>query len=103
MTPRSAQDFYVGFAHEVLSPTGTAVGFTAATYAPADNVTAQLAVCTVETQAIRYWTDGQDPTASEGIMVAAGGSFVIGGRGDIKGFRAIAVTGSPKIMVQFKR
>ncbi len=103
MTPRSFQDFYGGFAHEVLSPTGTAVGFTAATYAPADSVSAQVAVCSVETQAIRYWTDGSDPTTSEGIQVAAGGSFTIGGKADIKGFRAIAVTGSPKIMVQFKR
>jgi hypothetical protein len=96
------------FAHEILSPTGTVIGFTVATYKEAlgtgiTPLTARRARCTVETQSIRYWEDGTDPTTSEGHLVASGGSFIVEGSDAIRKFRVIAVTGSPKIHVSFGR
>jgi hypothetical protein len=92
------------FDHETLSPSGVAIGFTSSKIVPAGNVpSASRAKCTVETQSIRYWEDGGTPTTTEGILVAAGGTFTVYGRDSVKKCRIIAVTGSPKVQCEFGR
>lgn len=98
------------FDHEEIDLSGSTVqGLTATKYAPVAVApalpapSARLAVISVETANIRYWTDGTDPTSSVGLLVAAGSTITLFGRKDIKGFRAVPVSGSPKLMVQYKR
>ncbi len=103
MDPRTSLSEFKSFAHEVLTGTGSSQPLTASVYAPsALGLTARLAVISVDTANIRYWTDGGDPTATDGIQVVAGTSISLVGMADIKGFRFIAVSGSPKVQIQYK-
>lgn len=101
MYGNSQTDVFDHFAHEILSLSGsTVLAFTPATYG-GDGAGCRVAVCYVETANIRYWLDGTDPSTTEGIVVTAGTTFVIAGRYNIKKFKAIAVSGSPKVHVSF--
>jgi hypothetical protein len=84
---------------ESVSVTGTAGGFTAATYAGKNH-----AVITVEVAPIRYRVDGTDPTASVGHLVAVGGVIVLESGSDVSNFAAIRSTGSSAtLMVTFDK
>lgn len=94
------------FAKEVITPTGTASGFTNATYAPAQQKTAIRAHCRVEgSGTIRYWQTGDNPTASDGILVdpAVNPEFIVCGPNNIRNFRIILASGTPKVAVEYGR
>jgi len=76
------------FAYESLPVGSSAVGFTPSIYNPAGHK-AEVASITCENAPIRFRTDGQDPTASEGHLLNPGDSTTIEGYDDIKNFRAI--------------
>lgn len=96
------------FAFEKLTvTTGSAVSFTSSVYdpSPITGKQAWTAYVSVETDSIRYRTDGTAPNASTGHQVAAGDSFEITGEADIRNFRAIGSgsTASAIIQVSFGR
>lgn len=62
---------------------------------------ARESLVVVEVEAIRFWTTGDDPTASVGILAQAGEKFIIKGHHDIKNFSCISISGTnAKLTVQ---
>jgi hypothetical protein len=60
------------------------------------------ALVVVEDESIRFWTTGDTPTASVGILIRAGESFILKGHHDIKNFKAISISGTDsKITAQY--
>lgn len=74
--------------HETLTVSSTAVGLTAAKYANG----VLFAYVTVETSPIRFWIDGTNPTAAQGILLLAGEAVELDSPAEITNFRAIAVS-----------
>ena len=56
----------------------------------------------VESNALRYRTDGTDPTAANGIPVAADSNFTVTGWENISRFKAIAVSATGYLSVEYK-
>lgn len=83
-------------AFEALAVAGTAVGFTAGTVA-----NALLAVARVEGAQVRYRTDGEDPTASVGIVANDGDVITVTGYRDIKSIRFIRTGSSATVNAEF--
>lgn len=78
------------FAYEAITVSTTAVGFTAATFAPSNAREAVAAMFTVESNPVRYRYDGTAPTATEGHRaVAANDPIIIYGRQNIRNFKSI--------------
>ncbi len=50
---------------------------------------------------ISYWLDGSIPTASEGLVVAMGGTIEIYGTTNIERFKCVAVSDTPVLQVQY--
>ncbi len=63
---RTTKQEYEPFAYESIAVSNTAIGLTAATYAPADVRSARYAEITVEEADLRYRVDGTGPTAAGG-------------------------------------
>jgi hypothetical protein len=76
------------FAFETVSVGGSAIGFTVATYA-----TANQARVFVESAAIRFRLDGTDPTASVGEPVEMGTVITLDSPDQIQKFKAISQFG----------
>lgn len=68
------------FAKETLTISTTALGFTAATYAPAGGQPADMAITSFEGDDVRYWEDGSDPTSTSGHKVTNGSFLTTCGR-----------------------
>ena len=83
---------------ESVTVSSTAVGITARP--GGSGLLAFAAVLTVESNPIRYWTGGTDPTASVGILVNAGGVIELTGRTEINRFRAIRTGSDATLRVQ---
>jgi hypothetical protein len=81
-------------AKEVISAITNAVvrGFTSALITDGGRARAREVVIQVADEAIRYWTTGDDPTASIGMLAEAGTSFTIKGFHDIENFKCISTT-----------
>jgi hypothetical protein len=94
---------YDAFAHEALTVSSTALGFTTATYAPTGEVTARQAFCNVESADIRYYYHGGTPTASLGHPAVSGSTFTIYGTNNIRNFRAIRSTTDSTVRCTFAR
>lgn len=60
---------------------------------------ATVALITAETQGIRWRDDGTNPTASVGMLIAAGESVFF--TGSLAAFRAIEVTASAKLNISY--
>jgi hypothetical protein len=92
---------------EVITVSSTALPFTATAYAPAGQNPAVLAVCTVETDSIRYRVSGLNPTASVGTIAiataTAPASFTVCGTMNIQRFRMIRVTTDASVTCQYYR
>jgi hypothetical protein len=89
------------FAHELLSPTSVALALTASVYAPSGALSAKRAYIRVEGASIRVYRDGTDPTASDGTPYYDKDTLILNGINDIKNFRCIAISGSPKVWVDY--
>ena len=94
---------YNGYDHETISATAAAVGFTASKYNPADAAHAQSVLVTIEEEAIRYRYDGGDPTTSVGHGLNPGGFVTVVGKTNIENFRAIAKSGTAKLITTYER
>lgn len=85
---------YAAIAHETITVSSVAIGFTASTYAPTNQIAARAAECTVETAGIREWPDGTAPTANAGRPYASGARFTIVGANNMRKFQMIRSSGS---------
>jgi hypothetical protein len=56
----------------------------------------------VETNDIRYRTDGTDPTSTTGMPMSAGQNIVLVKWADISRFKAIAVSATAYLSVEYK-
>jgi hypothetical protein len=56
-----------------------------------------FAYVTVETQAIRWWDDGTNPTTTAGHLTAAGSSITLNGRDNVVNFKCIATAGTATV------
>jgi hypothetical protein len=91
---------YAAVTKETITVSSTAVGLSSATKTTAGGVKVVRCVGRVETAAIRYWTTGDAPTATEGIPLDTGDAFELHG-GEIEGFKAIRQTSTDgKIQIE---
>ena len=92
------------FAFETLTVADTALGFTAATYQPVNDVGAKRALVTCAVAQVRFRYDGTDPTSAVGHILDAGDKLEIEGYTNISLFRAIRSGASSGIIsVTFER
>lgn len=84
---------WAGKATETLTVSSTSVALANAGVALGEY---SKAVCSVDTDAIRFWTSGQNPTATAGVYIASGSTITLTGE-DIPKFRAIRVTGDAAV------
>jgi hypothetical protein len=75
-------------ANESITVSTVAIGFTSGTIQQAAG-NAHIASVTVETDSIRFWVDGTNPTSSVGHEIAADAGFLVCGLNSIINFRAI--------------
>ena len=77
--------------YEAVTVAGTAIGITASTMiANSEN----FAVCTLETAAIRFTTDGTTPTTAIGHLASPGDVIELDTAAEVNAFRAIRTTGT---------
>ena len=94
------------YTFEKLTVSSTAVGLTSTKYDQRSttnqpNIQAEFALVSVETDALRYRTDGTDPDATTGHKLEAGDELLLSGANDIQRFRAIRVTTDATIQVSY--
>lgn len=90
----------IGF--EQMTVSSVALPLTATTY-NRDGIVADLAVITVETDAVRYRVDGAAPTASVGHQIAANGNVTVYGINNIRRIQLIRVTTDATVFVTYYR
>lgn len=99
----------VPFAKEELSISSTATALTSSVYSPGGSEPASVALITVETSDIRWWSNGTTPTDSGGTasghVTVAGGVINLDSATAIANFKAIAKTNgqTAAIKVTFSR
>ncbi len=81
-------------AFETITVQLVAIGITEATRDDSNH-----ALITSETDNFRYRVDGNDPTATVGHLVLAGGVVTLEGRGELQNFKAIRDTGATSDVV----
>lgn len=91
------------FAFEEISVSSTAIGLTQATAFPDGVKGADMAVVTIEDDAVRYRDDGLDPTATVGQIAAVDTSLTIRGAASLKKVKFIRVTTDADINVTYYR
>jgi hypothetical protein len=78
---------------EAITVAGTAIGFTSAKIALAnDHPQMNWAICVVETAPIRWLVTGNSPTASSGMLVNPGATITLSQPLDLVAFLAIRTT-----------
>lgn len=85
---------------DTITVSSTAVGFAAADISTTGR-SASVAVGYVATDAVRYWDNGQTPTATVGMYVGVNTGFVVCGVKAIRDFRMIRVTNDASVTVSF--
>jgi hypothetical protein len=91
------------FAHETLAvTTGAAVALTNAVYNPSSGASSLVEI-SCETNDVRYWQDGTNPTSSQGKYLAAGDVLEIDGGYLIANLKFIAVSASATLQVEYWR
>lgn len=94
---------YAAFAHETITVSTTAVGFNSALYDQAAGQ-ATAALVSVETNAIRFFSDGTiNPTASVGHPLAAASSAEVCGFANVKNWRMIRQSADATVTVSYFR
>lgn len=91
------------FAKETITVSSTAIGFTSATYAPAGALRASVAYITIETNSIRFWSDGSTPTAAVGHPAPAGQAIEVCGVPAINQFLMIRQSADATASVTYFR
>lgn len=84
------------FADEAITVSNSSVGFTTATWAPTGGQFAIMAVCTVETDSVRFRATGLAPTNAVGqlliVTATAPQTITVCGQLTMQRFRMIRVT-----------
>lgn len=92
------------YAKETLTISSTALPFTSSVYADGIH-TPLFAEVRLETNNIRYWSTGNVPTASVGVLVEAvtGGNvkFTVCGQATIQAFQMIRTSADATVTVQY--
>lgn len=91
------------FAYESITVSSASIGFTSATYAPAGQTAASVALVTTETNPIRFRSDGTAPTSSEGHLAAASSQIEVCGAAAVANFRMIRTGSDATAKVTFFR
>ena len=97
------------FAKEKLVVSSTVKTLTASVYNPActncipSNNRADYAVITVETDCLRFWSQGSDPTTTDGHKVCDGGQILVWSYSNILNLKMIRVTTDVTIQVSYYR
>ena len=86
---------------ETITVSTVSIGFTAALYNQGEQ--AQSALVTIAGDSIRFWPNGQTPTASVGHLVTAGTPVEVCGFSNIAKFRMIRVTTDATVTVSYFR
>lgn len=76
--------------------TGAAVNLTT----PPEGCKEALVIC--ETNNIRFRRDGTDPTSTTGMLLEVGQNILLEGYKDIRAFRAIAISATAYISVEYR-
>ena len=93
----------VTFAYESVTVAASTIGLTAGTYQPSGEQHAREAICTVETNPIRFRVDA-DPTAAEGELLNVGDTVTLEGIEDIRRCKFIRTGGaSGTLKVRYAR
>lgn len=90
------------FQHETITVSSSSIGFTTGII---DNGSGQAtyALVSIETNAVRFWSDGSAPTATVGHPVAAASMIEVCGYGNIKNFRMIRQSADATATVSYFR
>jgi hypothetical protein len=96
-------DFLTPFAFEQITISSTALPLTATTHSPSGAQPAALAVVIVETNSVRYRTDGLNPTATVGMPAAAGLPLTVCGPQSIRNVRFIRQSADATLSVEYYR
>lgn len=91
------------FAFETITVSSVSIGFTAATYAPTGEQQAFAALVSLETNAIRFRSDGTAPTAAVGHAVSAGSNIEVCGTANVRNFRMIRQSADATATVSYFR
>lgn len=91
------------FAFETITVSSASIGFTSATYAPTGQTPAFAALVTIETNSVRFRSDGTAPTASVGHIVTANQTIEVCGTDNVKNFRMIRVGSDASATVSYFR
>ncbi len=93
---------------EVLTISNVAKGFTSTKILPTtgdfSGKVCQEIFCTLDSDSddLRFWTNGDTPTSTEGHYLAKGQNLTLKNPADIKNFLAIRVTTDAKLQVSYK-
>lgn len=79
-----------GFEQVVVA--NTAIGLTAARFAPVSGVQSQTATCRLELAEVRFTLDGTVPTTTVGTLLEVGDWLTITGIDNMRSFSAIRTT-----------
>ena len=97
-------DIRDAFAKETLAVSSSVVTLTAATYSPGGGLrSAQYAFITVETNPIRWWCTGDNPTTTQGHLAAVGDIILLEGVNNVRNFKAIRSTADATIQASYSR
>lgn len=94
------------FAFESVSVAASAIGLTASVFEPADRTdigAAQYAFITIETNSIRWQSDGTNPTDTVGHLATTSTTIEMHGIQTIRNFRAIQQVGGATLRVSYGR
>lgn len=92
------EDFKSPGAYEKLAVSSIAVRLTNANIMVGHET---MAVITVQGDAIMWRADGSDPTATDGMPIAAGDTYSIAGKLVLDQFKMIRVTGDATVHVHY--
>ena len=88
--------------HETINPT-SATGVTSTLITPTSGqytgFNAKAVLITVESNTIRFRTDGTDPETDEGHPIVAGDSYIVRGGQNVKRLRFLDVSAAATVMV----
>lgn len=110
MAYRALNGLTGSFAKEKLTVSSTSKALTSSTYDISElgnngnqvrRKIAEFALISVETDQIRFWTNGSDPTTTDGHLMNVGDTLKLESADDIKNFRAIRVTTDATIQVSY--
>lgn len=96
----------IAFAYEAIAVSTVAIGFTAATFQPDNQLPARRAIITVEDNVIRLRYDGTSPTSTEGHQVATGERFDVWDLVNLRNLKMIqdsTAGGAADVKVTFER